>query len=395
MRMPIVIAPEIQALAPELVALRRDFHRHPELGFQEERTSRLVAERLEALGFAVQRNVAKTGVVARLVHPARKGPILAFRADMDALPLTEANTHDFVSLHPGAMHACGHDGHMAILLGFARWLSQRKARFPGEIRLLFQPAEEGLGGAAPMIAEGALEGVGAIVGLHLWSGLKLGYAGVRPGPIMATCDEFVITVHGKGGHAARPQETADAVLAASQVVVALQTIVSRAVDPLQPAVVTVGQIAGGSAHNIIADRVELRGTARTFDRVLRRRLPELIRQRAEAAAAICGATVELQWIEQYPPTINDARMAELVRKAAETVLGKDRVGPGEPTMGAEDMAYYLEKIPGCFFFLGAGNPERGIDKPHHNPRFDLDEEALPYGVAIFAAVAERFFAEAG
>jgi amidohydrolase len=383
----------IRPLIDELVATRRDLHRHPELGYAETRTSNIIVQRLTELGFEVRKGLGKTGVVGLWRGEDPNGPTVAFRADMDALPIQEENTHGFVSTVPGLMHACGHDGHVAILLGFARWLSTRPQRFPGHVKLLFQPAEEGGGGARPMIAEGALDSpqVSAIFGLHLWNQVPTGYVGVKDGPLMAATDEFRITVKGRGGHGAMPHQTSDAVLAAAQVVQALQTIASRRIDPLESVVVTVGSLHAGKAANVIAERAELKGTARSFLPQIRRMLPGLIEQTARSAAAISDASIEFDWIEEYPPLINPKREAEFVRAVAISELGEEFVLPALPTMGGEDFAYYLEKVPGCYFWLGAGNVEKGIDKPHHNPRFDIDEEALPLGVALFARLAETFF----
>lgn len=386
--------PDIDVLIPELVATRRDLHRHPELGYEEHRTSERVASRLSELGFQVTRGLGKTGVVGRWPAAQTEGPTIAFRADMDALPIQEENTCDYASATPGIMHACGHDGHVAILLGFARWLSQAPP-LPGNVVLIFQPAEEGGGGAVPLIEAGVLDNppVSAIFGLHLWSQVQVGAVGVKSGPFMAAADQFRIEVLGKGGHGAMPHQTTDAVLAAAQIVCALQNIVARRIDPQEAAVISVGTLHAGTAGNIIAERAEMQGTARSFLPEIRDSLPGLVEESARHAAAGLGARTTLDWERGYPPLFNHPRESDLVRRAAVALLGEAPVLEGKPTMGAEDMAYYLEKVPGCFFWLGAGNPEKGIDKPHHNPRFDIDEDALPLGVALFARIAREWFAE--
>lgn len=392
--MSINIPEEIKSLEKEMIQTRRDLHQHPELGYQEVRTSKIIAERLSELGFEVTTEIGKTGVLGLLRAEKDDAPCIAFRADMDALPLTELNDHKYKSLNEGRMHACGHDAHVSILLGFARWLKESAPKFPGHIKLVFQPAEEGGGGAVPMIEHGILESpkVDMMVGLHVWNQLKLGLAGVSSGPLMAATDEFELKIVGLGGHGAIPQQTKDAIVAASHVVLALQNIASRFVDPLEPVVVTVGQINAGSAHNIIAEEAILKGTMRTFSPEIREKLPMLIENTAKQAAGILGAEVEFKLIKLYPPLINHDSGAELVEKAAIEVLGKENVGKAIPTMGGEDMAYYLEKVPGCFFWLGSSNPEKGLDKPHHNPYFDLDESCMINGVAIFAKCAKMFFA---
>lgn len=393
--MELTFEPSILNLVPELITTRRDLHRHPELGYEERRTAGIIAERLEVLGYEVRTGLGETGVLGTLRGDGdESAPTIAFRADMDALPLQELNDHDYASVTPGCMHACGHDGHVAILLGFARWLAERETPFPGHVKLLFQPAEEGGGGAVPMIEAGVLEDpkVDMIFGLHLWNQLEVGLVGIKEGPLMAATDEFNILVKGRGGHGAIPQLSVDPIVAAAQVVLALQTIASRRVDPLKPIVVTVGSIKGGTTHNIIPTQVRLQGTARCFDPEIRRMLPQWIEECAASAAATVGAEIELEWMPAYPPLYNHARGVEILENAAAEVVGRESVVPAEMTMGGEDMAYYLQKVPGCFFWLGACNPRKGYDQAHHNPRFDFDEDALPIGVAVFAAAVELFFA---
>lgn len=374
-----------------LIRTRRDLHRHPELGFQEHRTAGIVAERLRAAGYEVRTGIAETGVVGTLRGGAGDGPTLLLRADMDALPIVEECTHDFVSTHPGVMHACGHDAHVAIGLAVAERLARSRERWPGTVKYVFQPAEEGGGGALRMVHEGVLEGVDAALGLHVWLGLPSGVVGVVPGPLMASSAEFDITIRGRGGHGAIPHETVDAVLVASQVVVALQSIVSRGVSPLESAVVTVGAFQAGEAHNVIAETALLRGTARAFDPRICRELPERIERVVAGVCAALGAEYDFHYDQSTPPTVNDARVAEAVRGVAEAVVGRERVrtDPEVRTMAAEDFGEFLLRAPGCYFFVGARNEATGAVHPHHSPRFDVCEEALPVAVEVLERAALR------
>ncbi|MQA90859.1 MAG: amidohydrolase [Gemmatimonas sp.] len=367
-----------------LIATRRDLHRHPEIGFEEHRTAGIVADRLRAAGYEVQTGVAITGVVGTL-RGGQPGPTLLLRADMDALPIQEQTNHGFPSLNSGRMHACGHDAHVAIGLAVAERLARRQSDLPGQIRYVFQPAEEGLGGAKRMADEGVLDGVDAALGLHIWLGLPSGEVGVVEGPMMAGSQEFRITVTGRGGHGAMPQQTIDAIYAASQIVVALQSIVSRNVSPLEGAVVTVGSFHAGTAPNVIAESAILNGTIRAFDtkvaELVHRRVGEVARGVAESLGA--EAHVELRDL-YYPPTDNDPDMVQIVGQAATEVVGKDRVrtDPDVRTMAAEDFSEFSRRVPGCYFFVGAANPEIGAIHPHHSPHFDLCEAAMPVGVEV-------------
>ncbi|MCK4412398.1 MAG: amidohydrolase [Candidatus Eisenbacteria sp.] len=385
---------EVRELAPELIALRRHFHRYPERGFEEVRTAARIVEELRACGgYAIRTEVAKTGIVADLTGEAGSGPTVMLRADMDALRVQEENPHlEYASTHPGVMHACGHDGHMAMLLGVAKILARHRDRIRGRVRLIFQPAEESPGGAEPMIAEGALQDPRPDVafGLHLWSKLPTGYAATRPGPMMAYTEELYLRVHGKGGHGAYPHEGVDAIVAAAQLVVALQSIVSRNVDPIQSAVLTIGKIAGGSVMNALAESVTLDGTQRTF-------LPEIrelcMRRVAEVAAGIdtaLGTSTEVEYVPRYPALVNDPEKTEFAAGVVEALLGEGHVQRDFLSMGGEDMGFYLREVPGCFLFLGAGNPEKQADAPHHNPHFNFDEDALQLGVEILLRLTERF-----
>ena len=378
-----------------LIATRRDLHRHPELGFQEHRTAGIVAERLRAAGYDVQTGIAETGVVGTLTGGAGSGPTLLLRADMDALPIAEECAHDFVSTHPGVMHACGHDAHTAIGLAVAERLAASRETWGGTVKYVFQPAEEGGGGAARMIAEGALEGVDAALGLHVWTGLPSGVVGVVAGPFMASAGVFDVIIRGKGGHGAMPHETVDAVLVGSQVVVALQSVVSRSISPLDSAVVSVGAFHAGEAYNVIADTATLRGTVRAFDVAMCEELPRRMERVVAGVCAALGAEYEFRFEQDTPPTINDARVADTVRRAALEVVGPERVrtDPDVRTMAAEDFGEFLLRVPGCYFFVGARSEAKGAVHPHHSPRFDICEDALPVALDVLERAALKVLAE--
>ncbi|MEN9208440.1 MAG: M20 family metallopeptidase [Gloeomargarita sp. GMQP_bins_120] len=386
------IRPEIQALQPRLVEWRRAFHRRPELGFREIETAARVTRLLRQWGYQPQSGIAQTGVVA-VLPGGRPGPVLALRADMDALPIQELNEVPYRSEIDGVMHACGHDGHTAILLGVAHYLAQHQHDWQGTVKLIFQPAEEGPGGAKPMIEAGVLDHprVEAIFGLHLWNDLPAGTVGVRAGPLMAASDFFRCRIQGRGGHGAKPEQTIDALVIGAQIVVALQTVVARQVSPLEPAVVTVGEFHAGSARNVIADQAYFGGTVRYFHPDLAPVLP----QKLEAiVAGIChayGARYEWSYEYLYPPLVNDPAMAELVRSVAQQVVEPDLgVVPNCQTLGGEDMAFFLQEVPGCYFFLGSANPAKGLDFPHHHPRFDFDETVLSLGVELLVRCLEQY-----
>lgn len=383
---------EAQALQDELVVLRRDLHAHPELGFQEKRTARLVAEHLRAAGLEVREGLAGTGVLGRL-NGAQAGRTVWLRFDMDALPVSEETGAPYASLNPGVMHACAHDGHVAIGLTLAKLLARHRREMHGNVVFAFQPAEEGQGGAARLIADGALEPKPdlALV-LHLWNPLPLGQAAVSPGPVMAAADLVRIIVRGKGGHGALPHQTVDPIVAAAQIVTALQTVVSRNVDPLETAVVTMGMIHGGTAFNVIAAEVELTGTVRTFAAAVRERVLQRLTEIAQGTAAALGATAEVAIKPISPAVVNDPAATRLVQEAAAAILGPANVLDTYQTMGSEDAALFLQAVPGCYFFLGSSNPARGLAAPHHSPRFDFDEAALPLGVAVLAEAVARYLA---
>lgn len=377
-----------KALQDRLIAIRRQIHQHPELGFQEVRTARLIVETLAEWGIPARTGVGKTGVIGYL---GQGPPTVALRADMDGLPIQEENDVPYRSQVPGIMHACGHDAHVACLLGAAMLLAQDP--LPGQVRFLFQPSEEGQdaegkGGAMRLVEAGVMEGVGAIFALHCFSDMEAGKIGVRSGPVCAAVDTAHVTILGQGAHGAYPHRGVDPILLASQVITALHTIVSRRVRPIDPAVITVGTIHGGTAPNIIPEKVTFSATIRSFDPDMRQMLCREI-ERACGVARVLGGDYRLRIVEGYPPTVNDEDMTALVRRVAEELLGADRVLTVEPTMGAEDFSCYLARAPGCFFRLGSGFPG---EEPRvgHNPHFDVDERALPIGAAMLATVAERY-----
>jgi amidohydrolase len=371
-----------------LVATRRDLHRHPELAFQEHRTAGIAAERLRAAGFEVRTGVGRTGVVGEM-EGAGEGPVLLLRADMDALPITEETDHEYVSTLPGAMHACGHDAHVAIALAVAERLARRRGEWSGTLRCVFQPAEEVGNGARAMIEEGVLDGVDAALGLHVWSGLPSGELGVVPGPLMASAASFEAHVRGRGGHGAMPQETVDPVYLATLIVQAWQGLVSRFTSPLDAAVITVTTVQAGEAYNVIPQSAMLRGTVRTFDADLMRELEARMTALGEGICGAWDANFELALEVNTPPTVNDPRITEVVRLAAVEVAGADtvRTGPDVRTMGAEDFGEFLLRVPGCFFFVGAGSEKAGAVHPHHSPRFEICEECLPLGVEVMERAA--------
>ncbi len=375
-------------LAARLVEWRRELHRNPEIGFDVRRTAEFVARRLEDLGVEVRTGIGRTGVVG-ILRSDRGGGTILLRADMDALPVHEVQGREYGSTIPGLMHACGHDGHVAMLLGAAALLVSRRASLPRGVAFCFQPAEEGEGGAREMIEDGVLETTGATeaYALHLWSQFPAGTLRVRTGPVMAAQDEFSATIVGRGGHAAFPHETADPIVAASQAVAALQAVVARSVDPLEPAVVSVGSFHAGSAPNAIPDEARLAGTLRSFRPEVRDLLARRVREVLEAAARGAGCRLDLDLRPGYPAVVNDAGATARLREAASAALGPAAVLEAAPMAASEDFAYFLERVPGAFAFLGAGNPVRGIDAPHHSPRFDIDESALPRGAEILARVA--------
>lgn len=376
-------------LTESLVAWRRALHKRPELGFVEHETAAFVAARLRELEIDVKTGVATTGVVGVLRAKAPSRPPVLLRADMDALPVSEAPGRSYGSEIAGRMHACGHDGHMAMLLGAASVLSAVRERTDRDIVLCFQPGEEGFGGADAMIREGVLSehGVAEAYGLHLWSLFPVGTVHVRSGPTMAAQDEFVATMVGKAGHGAMPHEARDPVVAAAQAVVALQSVVARSIDPIQPAVVSIGSLHAGTAPNVIPEAATMHGTLRSFDEAVREILRLRVREVLEGTAAAAGCRLEFTLSPGYPAVVNDAEAVSRVRRHAALVVGAANVVDPAPMAAAEDFAYFLRQVPGAFTFIGAGNVARGITAPHHAPQFDIDESALPIGTELLVRIA--------
>jgi amidohydrolase len=361
-----------------LVETRRDLHRHPELAFEERRTASVAAERLRAEGLVPREGIGRTGVTAEVGG----GGGLLVRADMDALPLDEASGAPYASQVAGRMHACGHDGHVAISLAIAARLA--RSRPNGGVRMLYQPAEEGANGARACVRDGVLDGVSRAVGLHLWNPLPVGMVGVNRHALMAAVDEFTIDVEGRGGHGASPHEAADPILAAARIVEALQSVVSREISPLDAAVVTVGTIHGGTAFNVIPGSVRLTGTARSFTETAGRALPQKVERIVQGTASACGVRATLRYERLNGATVNDAGVADVVIDVARRILGEENVETDTRTLGGEDMSEFLNRVPGCFFFVGSR--KEGPLRPHHSPEFDIDERALPVGVTLMEAV---------
>jgi len=376
-------------LTGSLVAWRRALHKRPELGFAEHETAAFVAARLRELEIDVKTGVAKTGVVGVLRAKASSRPPVLLRADMDALPIVETPGRSYGSEVAGRMHACGHDGHMAMLLGAASVLSAVRERINRDVVFCFQPGEEGFGGADAMIREGVLSehGVAEVYGLHLWSLFPVGTVQVRSGPTMAAQDEFVATLVGKAGHGAMPHEALDPVVAAAQAVVALQSVVARSIDPIHPAVVSVGSLHAGTAPNVIPEATTMQGTLRSFDEGVREILRRRVREVLQGTAAAAGCRLDYTLSPGYPAVVNDPEAVSRVRRHAAVVVGAANVVEPAPMAAAEDFSYFLRQVPGAFAFIGAGNVARGITAPHHAPQFDIDESALPIGTELLARIA--------
>lgn len=371
----------------KIVQVRRDLHRIPEPAYTESKTAAYVADYLSQLGLAVKTGIARFGVVGARTF-SDSGKTLMLRSELDALPVSEETGLPFASTHEGAMHACGHDGHMAMVLGAATVLSELADPLSGRINFVFQPAEEGPGGAKPMIEEGIMDNprVDYSLGCHLWPGIDEGRVGVKAGPLMAAMDRFDLTVTGRGGHGAMPHLCVDALDVGAQIVNALQRIVSRQMNPLSPTVVTVGQFHSGTAFNIIPETAHLSGTTRTFDPDIWKSWPDRIDTVVSGICQAMGASYELDYQAGYPVTVNDAWMAGEIRDIARSVVGPDKVVEPEPTMGGEDMSFFLERSKGCFFFLGVG---RDGGAPLHNPRFEFNEDVLLTGVEIYCRAAVK------
>lgn len=388
-------SPQLEAILTEatddLIALRRDFHAHPELAFQEQRTAGIIAQRLRDLGLEVRERVGRTGVVGRL-RGRGGGKIVALRADIDGLPIQELNEVDYASRNAGVMHACAHDGHTAILLTVARALARLRAEFDGEVVFLFQPAEETAGGARQMLAEGALGDPKpqALYGLHLWNNLPAGVVGVREGPLFAHTDELRIAIRGSGGHGAMPHQTVDPIVVAAQVVTALQTIVSRETAPLESGVVTIGSIHGGTAFNIVPEVVELRGTVRTFTDELQALMEERIETLIAGLTGAMRASYSFDYQKHCPAVVNDPIATRFARRVAERTFGPGQVVVPQQTMGGDDMSLFLREVPGTYFFVGTARTDGAYVAPHHHARFDIDERALPVGARLLAETALEF-----
>ncbi|AWV33289.1 M20 family metallopeptidase [Paenibacillus odorifer] len=384
----------VDSLMPEIVEWRRHLHRHPELSFHEKETSAFIADKLAEFGIEVRRSETGYGVLGTL-RGKRPGKTVVLRADMDALPIKEENKKDYVSQNEGVMHACGHDGHTSILLGVASYYSSRLEELEGELRFLFQPAEEVCpGGAQGMIAEGMLEGADAVYGLHLWTPLPMGTVGSAPGPLMASADEFFIDIIGKGGHGGMPNRTIDSIVAGAALVTQLQSIVSRSVNPLEPAVLSVGTIQGGFAQNVIAEQCRITGTVRAFDEETRRLIRQRIEEMTVSIASAYGAEAKIDYVMGYPPLVNHDGEVQRFFEVAPAALGESvEVIRMEKLMPAEDFAYYVKEIPGCFMFVGAGNPDKEADYPHHHSKFDFDEDAMLHGMKLLIAMANSCMRE--
>mgnify|MGYP005835762039 CR=1 FL=1 len=386
---------EAEAMRDELVARRRDFHQHPELAFQEVRTAGIVADELAKLGLEVQRGVGRTGVVAML-EGSEDGPTVLVRADMDALPILEEIDKDYVSVNKGVMHACGHDGHTAIALGVAKLLSGKRDRLKGRVKFVFQPAEEIAGGAVAMKEDGVLENPrpDVTLGLHLWNNMPVGTFGVADGPVMAGSGDFEVTITGKGGHGASPHLALDPVVCAAQIVMAFQTIVSRSLDPIDTAVISVTRINGGTANNVIPSSATMSGTIRFFKAevadMLRRRMTEVVE--GVCAAMGCQGSINIRLMTE--PVSNHPEPASHVRSVIAGLGYGEDTFYNERTMGAEDVGVMMKDIPGMFLFLGSGNEAKGLNYPHHHPLFDFDDEAaLPLGVAVLSAAVAEYVME--
>ena len=378
-------------MKPLLVERRRDFHQYPELAFEETRTAGIVAQTLQELGLEVQTGVGKTGVVG-ILEGESDGPTLLIRADMDALPIHEETGAEYASLTAQRMHACGHDGHTSIALAVAEMLNDERDSLKGRVKFVFQPAEEIGQGAQAMVSDGVLTTLRPdyTIGLHLWNEMPVGTVAVTPGPAMSAASIFDIVVKGHGGHGAQPQKTHDPIVAASQIVSALQTIVSRNVNPLDTAVVTVGAIHGGEAFNVIPPTVTMKGTIRTYLPEVEDHVFNRVRQIAEGVASALECTAEVNISPMTIAVNNHPDVSQQVAQVAEKIVGHENVHDDVRTMGSEDVSLFMDDIPGCYFFVGSANSEKGLDAPHHNPHFDIDEESLVIGAAMLAEAAAGY-----
>ncbi|RJP71391.1 MAG: amidohydrolase [Candidatus Abyssobacteria bacterium SURF_17] len=387
-----LIHQEAEKVLSDVIRIRREFHSYPELSFQEFRTSEKIAACLDDLGLEVRRNVATTGVVG-LVRGREKGRTIALRADMDALPVEENTGLPFASRNAGVMHACGHDGHMAMLLGAAMVLANLRERIRGSVKFIFQPGEEGYAGARQMIEEGVLDEeprIEAAFALHLDPLVPSNTLCIRKGPIMACADVFMLSIIGKGGHGALPHKSVDPILVSGHVITALQAVASRQVNPMEAVVLSICTIHAGTAMSIIPERVEMSGTVRLFDAKLRESMPSMMEEIIRGVTAAFGATYDFAYVPGYPATINDGKFTEMVRSVAQEILGPGRIWELErPRMPSEDFSYFLERVPGTFALLGVRPTDRE-PVPSHNSKYAIDEAGLLAGVKLHAAVALRF-----
>jgi amidohydrolase len=377
-----------QRIFDQLVAWRRDFHQHPELGLDTVRTAGIVAATLREYGYTVQEGIAQNGVIGLLENG--EGPVVMNRVDMDALPVHEANDVPYASETPGLMHACGHDAHTAMGLGIAKLMAENRDAWRGTLKLIFQPGEEGSNGAEIMVNEGALENPRPQVALalHVWNQIPYGLIAASPGPVMAAAEAFRVVITGKGGHGALPDKAVDPVVIAAMMINTLQTVVSRNVGALETAVVTVGAVQSGEAFNVIPDTAELRGTIRTYEPEVRERVLARVRAIVTGTAEMMGATAELELMALTPALVNDASVTALVQDVAEALFGAESL-TGVKTMGSEDAAFFQQIVPGCYIFVASG-PEDYEERPHHNPKFDIDERAMINGVALILESLCRF-----
>ncbi len=383
---------ELRPMHPALIEWRRDFHRHPELGLQEYRSAKRIAERLRAWGYEVREGLAATGLIGQLRNG--DGPIVMVRADMDALPIQEENAHDYASTVPGLMHACGHDAHMAIGLGVAQWMAEHRDAWHGTLLMLFQPGEEGMNGAQKMVEAGALENPRPdyFLALHVWNDMEVGNVSAAIGPVMAAADSWSVQIVGKGGHAAAPHETVDPIVIAAHTITALQSIVSRNVDPMKTAVLTVGAVEAGTAFNIIPNEAKLKGTVRTFDEAVRETVLERLREIVEGTAWMMGGVATLTLYDVAPAVVNDEKVTAIVHQAVRELLGEEHLRTDVRTMGSEDASFFMREVPGCYFFVGS-SPVGGEHIPHHHPRFDIDEEALLIGAGVMINALLKLLAD--
>lgn len=388
------ILDEASQIYDQLVTWRRDFHMHPELGLDTERTAGIVAARLRALGYRVQEGIAGHGVIGVLENGP--GPVIMARVDMDALPIQEENQVSYASQIPGRMHACGHDAHTAMGLGIATLMAERRDTWQGTLKMIFQPGEEGENGAEIMRQEGALENPRPekALALHVWNHMPFGKIAATIGPVMAAAEAWKATIWGKGGHGAVPEKTVDPIITAALTITALQTIISRNVGGLETAVVSVGAIHSGEAFNVIPDTAEMRGTVRTFTPEVRKRVLERLREIVETTATMMGARADLELMALTPALVNDAEVTTLVQGVIKDLLGAEALAADVRTMGSEDAAFFFQDVPGCYIFVGSG-PEDYADRPHHSPHFDIDERAMLHGVAIVVEALRRMMPPTG